>query len=83
MSSMLAMELQALANLSISAFDPPKTREHDQLMSQFNELSGLIRTELWDEKLGIFVNKFSNGSGFYRRVSPTSFYPMQAGEFRP
>ena len=25
----------------------------------------------------IFVNKFSNGSGFYRRISPTSFYPMQ------
>eukprot|EP00656_Telonema_subtile_P004654 TRINITY_DN12117_c0_g1_i3.p1 TRINITY_DN12117_c0_g1~~TRINITY_DN12117_c0_g1_i3.p1 ORF type:complete len:517 (-),score=119.06 TRINITY_DN12117_c0_g1_i3:216-1766(-) len=83
MSSMLAMELQALANLSLVAFDPPRTKEHDLLTAQYKELAGLIQTNLWDEESGIFVNKFSNGSGFYRRISPTSFYPMQAGVATP
>jgi putative isomerase len=30
-------------------------------------------------KTGVFVNKFSKNATFYRRISPTSFYPMLAG----
>eukprot|EP00658_Telonema_sp_P-2_P034540 TRINITY_DN25205_c0_g1_i2.p1 TRINITY_DN25205_c0_g1~~TRINITY_DN25205_c0_g1_i2.p1 ORF type:complete len:721 (+),score=172.82 TRINITY_DN25205_c0_g1_i2:163-2325(+) len=83
MSSMVAMELQALANLSLTAFDPPRTKEHAILTGQLERLSSAISTELWDDQSGIFANKFSNGSGFYRRFSPTSFYPMQAGIATP
>ena len=36
----------------------------------------LIDANLWDEASGIYVNKVPDG-GFYRRVSPTSFYAMQ------
>ena len=79
MSSMVAMELEALANLSITAFDPPRTKDHALLTSRLAELSGLISTHLWDDTNGIFTNKFSGNGSFYRRISPTSFYPMQAG----
>lgn len=35
MSSMVAMELRALANLSIAAFNPPRQRDHDALMAMY------------------------------------------------
>ena len=40
MSSMVAMELEALANLSITAFNPPRTKDHALLTSRLAELSG-------------------------------------------
>ena len=36
---------------------------------------------LWNEELGIFVNRFSadhNNGSFYPHISPTSFYALQA-----
>ena len=78
MSSMVAMELQALANLSVTAFDPPRTDDHALLTARLEELAGLIRDHLWDDASGAFVNKFSGNASFYRRVSPTSFYPLLA-----
>lgn len=102
MASMLAMELQALADLAATAFTPPRTEQHAAITAQLTALQGLIQQHLWNEELGIYVNKFSaeytgrcnasgivNGTncsgfacckdGFYNRISPTSFYPMQAG----
>jgi len=81
MNSMVAMELKALAALSLTAFDPPRQADHDLLMARFNQLSAGIREHLWDNESGIFVNRYStvNNGSFYRRISPTSFYPMQAG----
>eukprot|EP00729_Bicosta_minor_P013321 gene13321-31113_t len=79
MSSMVAMELEALANLSLTAFNPPRTADHAVLTSRLTDLSKLISTHLWDAEHGIFTNKFSSNGSFYRRISPTSFYPMQAG----
>ena len=101
MASMLAMELQALANLSLTAFNPPRTQQHASIMKQLTALQALISKHLWNEEIGIFSNKFSaeytgkcNASGivtgncsgvecckngWYNRISPTSFYPMQTG----
>lgn len=101
MASMLAMELKALANLSLVAFDPPRTERHAMITKQLTELQALIQQHHWNDELGIFANKFSaeltgkcnasgivsgNCSGFacckdgwYNRISPTSFYPMQSG----
>ena len=36
----------------------------------------------WDEASGAYVNRFPNGS-FYRRLSPTTFYPMLAAAAPP
>ena len=37
-----------------------------------------LQQHLWDGEAGVFTNKFFNGS-FYRRYSPTSFYPLISG----
>lgn len=79
MASMLAMEVKALAELSLSAFNPPRQQTHDHLMSRLATLTTLIGEHLWDNDSGIFVNKFTTNLSFYHRISPTSFYPMQVG----
>jgi hypothetical protein len=102
MASMLAMELQSLANLSLTAFSPPRTAQHASIMQQLKGLQAMIQKHHWNEEIGIFANKFSaeytgqcNASGivkgtncsgeecckdgWYNRISPTSFYPMQSG----
>ena len=38
----------------------------------------LIREKLWNEKDGIFENRFWDGN-FSKRLSPTNFYPLLAG----
>lgn len=81
MSSMVAMELKALANLSLTAFSPPRHADYQLLMARHEYLATRIRDHLWDNESGAFVNRYStvNNGTFYRRISPTSFYPMQAG----
>ena len=59
MASMLAMELQSLANLSLTGFTPPRTAQHASIMKQLTDLKTMIQKNLWNEDLGIFVNKFS------------------------
>ena len=77
MASMVAMELQALADLALAAFAPPRAADHARLSAQLAGLKAQIAAHLWNEELGIFANKFTNGT-FHNRISPTSFYPMQA-----
>eukprot|EP01051_Picozoa_sp_SAG22_P001184 SAG22_NODE_44_length_24912_cov_33.648894_15_plen_243_part_00 len=78
MASLVCMELQALATLAITAFEPPRQADHDLLMARYTELSQLLTAHLWDDQSGLFVNRHWNGT-FFRRFSPTSFYPMLAG----
>merc|ERR1712232_342029 len=78
MSSMVAMELLALANLARTAFDPPRAKDAELLTARANEMQALIQEHLWDDANGAFVNKFSTNASFYRRISPTSFYPLLA-----
>jgi putative isomerase len=37
-----------------------------------------IRSELWDERRGLFANRLRSGA-FVRSVGPTSFYPLVSG----
>ena len=75
-ASMFVQEAEALAALaplagkSSSVVTRLKTRASAQRQ--------LITRSLWNEDLGIFVNRFWNGS-FYPRISPTSFYGLMAG----
>ena len=66
---MVAMELQALAELALKAFQPPRTTDHARLSSQLTK-------HLRREELGIFSSRFTNGT-WHSRLSPTSFYPLQ------
>jgi len=52
--------------------------EAAELQSRRDHLSNLINRELWNEDLGIYLNKDWSGSFSYR-ISPTNFYPLIAG----
>ena len=74
MSSMVTQEAFALAELA-SAIGRPEAAALRARGEHFREL---IRTQLWDERQGIFANRFANGT-FSDRISPTSFYALLAG----
>lgn len=76
MASMHAMDSAALATLGEAIGRP--AAEVAMLRVRANRMSGLIEAHLWDEQSGAFVNRIPDGS-FVRRVSPTSFYPLQTG----
>lgn len=74
MTAMFVMEANALADLADAISRP----EGDMLRARGAAMRNLMLDELWDDESGIFVNKRPDGS-FYRRISPTSFYPMLTG----
>lgn len=74
-SSMFVQEAESLATLAMIA---GKAHEAPRLRQRAAEQRKLIQTHLWDDKQGIFVNKFWNGT-FYPRITPTSFYALMAG----
>ena len=71
MASMVVMDTDALAALAAVIGRP----EQAMLQARADEMRALIEANLWDEDGGIYTNLLANGS-FYRRISPTSFYPM-------
>lgn len=76
MSGLLLMEMEALADLAVSVFDPPRTADRDMLLQRVAELRGLVQTHLWDEEIQAYANKLSSNDTFYPRISPTTFYPL-------
>ena len=76
MSSMVAMELEALSDLADLL---NKTEDAALMRQRLAALKALVSEHLWDNETGVFVNKFTKNATFYRRISPTSFYPMLAG----
>eukprot|EP01052_Picozoa_sp_SAG31_P033598 SAG31_NODE_3820_length_3852_cov_4.934985_2_plen_112_part_00 len=83
---MVMMELDALATLADIVGRP----EGAQLRARSAKLKKLVQ-HLWDEEYGVFVSRFATGAcpenttlcdneyGFYRRISPTSVWPMLSG----
>lgn len=79
MASMVAMSDDALAELAeaINRTDVAST-----MRRRADEARGKIAAHLWDEAIGIFANRFPDGTHngtFNPRITPTSFYPMMAG----
>ena len=84
---MVTMELLALADLA----DAINRSEAPMLRSRAAFLSNQTVQHLWDDDYGIFASRFASGTcpsnltlchndeGFYRRISPTSIWPMLAG----
>ena len=75
MASMFVQEAESLAQLAKVVGRPEVTKRLNQ---RADAQRALIAKHLWDEKSGIFVNRFWNGT-FYRRITPTSFYALMAG----
>ena len=84
---MVMMELLALADLA----DAINRSEAPMLRARAAFLSNQTQEHLWDEGYGVFASRFASGAcpsnltlcdndqGFYRRISPTSVWPMLAG----
>ncbi len=84
-TGLVTMELLALAELAdaINRPEGASLRQHAAVLQQ------QTRDTLWDDELGIFISRFASGKcppnltlcdhGFYRRVAPTSFFPMLGG----
>eukprot|EP01052_Picozoa_sp_SAG31_P000967 SAG31_NODE_30_length_32545_cov_9.378999_30_plen_802_part_00 len=75
MSSLVASEA---ASLAVLASVIGRDQEAMMLNRRAGHLRSLIGQHLWDEELGIYANKFSRNGSFYRRISPTSFFPLLA-----
>ena len=73
-ASMVVRESDALATLATRL---GRADDATRLAARAAAQRKLIADNLWDDRSGIFTNRFWNGS-FYRRVSPTSFYAMLA-----
>ena len=72
MTSMWVQEAFALAKLAVVAGRPQSLA--DMLNARGKAMAQKISDNLWDEDLGIFVNRFSadhNNGSFYEHVSPT------------
>jgi len=80
MSAMYAMDTEALADLATAI---GRTAEATVLRDRLTQMNGLINTHLWDSGSGIYVNKLSTTGQFYKRLSPTLFYPMNSGAASP
>ena len=52
----------------------------DELQDRYSFLVNQTINILWDDAMGIFVNKFSMNNTFYPRISPTMFYPLLSGD---
>ena len=74
-ASMFVQEAESLATL---AGILGRTADVTKMKARAAQQRALIQKNLWDDKGGIYTNKFWNGT-FYRRISPTSFYSMLAG----
>ena len=56
--------------------------EAERLRDRIASLSELVRTDLWDDRRGIFANRLWSGL-FVGSLAPTSFYPLLAGIASP
>jgi putative isomerase len=79
LNSLLALDAEMLALIA-------RTLGRDSEAATFAALAertnARIRTELWDERRGLFANRLRSGA-FVRSVGPTSFYPLASGAPTP
>lgn len=79
LNSVLALDAEMLALIASELGRRDEAVELDAMAESSREK---IRTELWDDKRGIFANRQRNG-GFVRSLGPTSFYPLICGAATP
>ncbi|HEY5562123.1 MAG TPA: trehalase family glycosidase [Clostridiaceae bacterium] len=75
LNSLYAMDCWALSEIAKILNKP---LEATYLVNEYNRISDLINKELWNQEVGMYCNKYWDGT-FSNRLSPTNFYPMLAG----
>jgi Mannosylglycerate hydrolase MGH1-like glycoside hydrolase domain len=79
LNSLYALDAESLAAL---AGILGKADDQKQFQADYQRMKQLVREKLWNDKDGIYENRFWNGE-FSKRLSPSSFYPMLAGIATP
>jgi neutral trehalase len=85
MSSHVAMDARALKKMALMLLDARSSKDDSNALNQdvlrlsaeIEEIGGLIRTRLWDEKTGYFYDRDENGS-FVAIPTNASFFPLAA-----
>jgi hypothetical protein len=79
LNSLYALDAECLAK---SAALLGKEEDSRKLAAEYERMKQLVREKLWNEKDGIYENRFWGGR-FSHRLSPTNFYPLFAGIATP
>jgi hypothetical protein len=79
LNSLYALDSECLAKIAEIL-----GREDDRrrFTADYERMKSTMRQELWNEKDGIYENRYWDGH-FSTRLSPTNFYPMLAGVATP
>lgn len=74
--SLYTADCEALADLADVL---GRAEEAAELRDRARKVRAAMKSELWDDSVGLFLNRRTDTGEFSRRVSPTHFYPMLAG----
>jgi len=75
MTALFLSDTEALIALAAVAARPDVVPE---LQARFARVQAAMNAHMWDAEAGMYTNVLFNGS-FYRRWSPTSFFPLISG----
>ena len=79
LNSLYALDAECLAKIA-AALD--NREDSERFAKEHDHMKQLVREKLWNDRDGIFENRFWDGR-FSKRLSPTNFYPMFAGLATP
>src|SRR5271157_3100838 len=79
LNSLYSLDAECLAKIAAIL---GKDDDAKKFADEYDHRRQLVQQKLWNEKDGIYENRFWDGS-FSKRLSPTNFYPMFAGIATP
>jgi hypothetical protein len=79
LNSLYTLDAECLAKIAAIL---GKDEDSRKFAAEYEHTKQLVREKLWNEKDGIYENRFWNGS-FSSRLSTTNFYPLFAGIATP
>jgi hypothetical protein len=79
LNSLYSLDAECLAKIATIL---GKDDDAKKFTDEYDHRRQLIQQKLWNEKDGIYENRFWDGS-FSKHLSPTNFYPMFAGIATP
>jgi hypothetical protein len=79
LNSLYTLDAECLAKIAAIL---GKEEDSRKFAAEYEHMKQLVREKLWNEKDGIYENRFWDGK-FSGRLSPTNFYPMFAGIATP
>jgi hypothetical protein len=79
LNSLYTLDAECLAKIATILGEEEDSRK---FAAEYEHMKQLVREKLWNEKDGIYENRFWDGR-FSSSLSPTNFYPMFAGIATP